>query len=296
MAHTSSLLAAFGAQVRRNTAPDGTGAVYEADGRVLRRLARPGSGESGILWSELDADCADEVIGTQVELFAARGERFEWKLYSYDEPSDLAERLRGAGFVADEPESLMIAEVTDVLARLGEPDGPAGVRLEAVAHAAGLDQFTRVREQVFGKDGAGRRAELLAQLTSAPERVGLVVALAGEEPVAAARIEFVPGAQFAGLFSGGTLAAWRRRGIYRALLRHRAELAAARGYRYLAVDASDQSRPILERAGFECVAITTPYVWSPRASARPAGLVAGDQRAGGPEENWGAVGHPHQPA
>jgi hypothetical protein len=286
MTRTADLLAAFGEQVRKNTRPDGTGASYEADGRVLRRLAEPGLDGSGILWSDLGADSADEVIAAQVALFAARGQRFEWKLYSYDEPVDLAERLRGAGFVADEPESLMITEVSEVLARLGDTDVPAGVRLAEVttvlapdgpqSPAAGLDQLIGVHEQVFGKDESARRAELLAQLTAAPERVGLVIALASaggsggssprastEEPVAAARIEFVPGAQFAGLWGGGTLVAWRGRGIYRALVRHRAELAAARGYRYLTVDASDQSRPILERVGFECVATTTPYVWSP---------------------------------
>jgi hypothetical protein len=44
---------------------------------------------------------------------------------------------------------------------------------------------------------------------------------------------------------------------------YRAALAAARGYRYLQVDASPESRPILERIGFSCLAMTTPYVWSP---------------------------------
>jgi hypothetical protein len=43
----------------------------------------------------------------------------------------------------------------------------------------------------------------------------------------------------------------------------RARLAAEQGYRYLQVDASDDSRPILERLGFNAVTITTPYVWSP---------------------------------
>jgi GNAT superfamily N-acetyltransferase len=92
------------------------------------------------------------------------------------------------------------------------------------------------------------------------------VAMAGDEPVSAARTDFFAGTQFAGLLGGGTLPQWRRRGIYRALVRHRAELAAERGYCYLTVDASDQSRPILERIGFECLAITTPYIWSPSYS------------------------------
>ncbi len=35
------------------------------------------------------------------------------------------------------------------------------------------------------------------------------------------------------------------------------------GFRYLETDASDDSRPILERLGFTAVTSTTPYVWSP---------------------------------
>ena len=64
--------------------------------------------------------------------------------------------------------------------------------------------------------------------------------------------------------------AWRGRGIYRATVAHRANLAAERGFRYLEVDASDASRPILERLGFTAVTTTTPYVWSPPAA--PAGV------------------------
>jgi GNAT superfamily N-acetyltransferase len=97
----------------------------------------------------------------------------------------------------------------------------------------------------------------------------MVVAMAGDEPVCSARIEFLPGTEFAGLWGGGTVPAWRGRGIYRALVAYRAGLAAARGYRYLQVDASPDSRPILERLGFVRLARTTPYVWEPGPPVRP---------------------------
>jgi GNAT superfamily N-acetyltransferase len=87
--------------------------------------------------------------------------------------------------------------------------------------------------------------------------------MAGDEPVSAARAEFVAGTDFAGLWGGGTVPAWRGRGIFRALVAYRAGLAAARGYRYLQVDTSLMSRPILRRLGFEPVAVTTPYLWNP---------------------------------
>jgi GNAT superfamily N-acetyltransferase len=76
-------------------------------------------------------------------------------------------------------------------------------------------------------------------------------------------MELVPGTPFAGLWGGGTVEAWRGRGIYRALVAHRAQVAAARGYHYLQVDASSQSRPILERLGFAPLTTTTPYVYTP---------------------------------
>jgi GNAT superfamily N-acetyltransferase len=85
--------------------------------------------------------------------------------------------------------------------------------------------------------------------------------------VCAAWVRFPSRTKFATLWGGATLAAWRGRGIYRALVAHRAKLAAERGCRYLEIDASDDSRPILERLGFVAVTTTTPYVWSPPAVA-----------------------------
>ena len=55
----------------------------------------------------------------------------------------------------------------------------------------------------------------------------------------------------------------RGRGIYRGLVAHPSNLAADRGFRYLEVDASDDSRPILERLGFVPVTTTPPFIWSP---------------------------------
>jgi hypothetical protein len=51
--------------------------------------------------------------------------------------------------------------------------------------------------------------------------------------------------------------------VYRALVAHRARLAAERGFRYLQVDATPYSRPILARLGFAQLTTTTPYVRRP---------------------------------
>ena len=259
----AAILADYDAQVRRGLRPDGSGAVGELIGRVVRWKTVGGEGWSGIVWSDLDPGTADGVIAEQVRFFAERGEPFEWKLYSYDRPPDLDQRLLAAGFVPEDPESLMVADA----GAIAGPDGPAvtppdWVRLVPVTDEAGIGLMAEVHDQVFGPDPQ-LRGRLIAQLRNSPEGTVLVLAMAGDEPVCSARVEFIPGTAFAGLWGGGTLPQWRGRGIYRALVAYRARLAAARGYRYLQVDASPQSRPILERLGFDCLAVTTPYVWSP---------------------------------
>jgi GNAT superfamily N-acetyltransferase len=259
----AEVLAAYTEQVRKSTAPDGTGAGFEFAGPVLRRLGMPGQGGSGVFWTDLDGHDADAVIAAQIAFFAARGEEFEWKHFSYDHPADLAERLVAAGLTPDEPESLMVAEAEQVVDAMPGAVAPDGVRLERVTSEEGVDRLIQVSERVFGEDRRELRASLLTQLATAPETTEMVVAMAGDEPVSSARMDLLPGSSFSGLWGGGTLPQWRRRGLYRALVRYRAELALGRGYRYLTVDASDQSRPILEHIGFECLAITTPYLWEP---------------------------------
>jgi GNAT superfamily N-acetyltransferase len=258
----ATVLPEFDAQVRRGLHSDGSGALGERVGPVVRWTAASGEGWSGIAWSELDAGTADGVIADQVAFFRDRAERFEWKLYSYDQPSDLGERLLAAGFVREDAESLMVADAEQIAGH-GSASAvlPDGVRLVKVTDEAGLDLTMELHDQVFGADPY-LRAALIAQLRS-PETVVMVLAMAGDEPVCSARIEFGAGTEFAGLWGGGTLRQWRGRGIYRALVGYRARLAVARGYRYLQVDASPESRPILERLGFACLAQTTPYVWSP---------------------------------
>ncbi len=262
-----AVLTAYNTQVRQNTAPDGTGATFEADGIVVRRVAPAGQDGSGVVWSNLGEADADTVIAEQVRFFGDRGMTFEWKVFDYDRPADLADRLVAAGFVAEEPESFVVGEVGQIIDALRSAELPDGVIAHDVTDAAGVDLMRAVQERVFDEDRSERSKSILAQLAAAPDIIGVVLAMAGDEPVCAARIEFLPATEFAGLWGGGTLPQWRRRGIYRALVRYRAELAARRGYKYLTVDASEDSRPILEKVGFTRLAITTPYIWTPAGPA-----------------------------
>ncbi len=255
----AAVLTLFDRDMREGARPFGLDSVVERVGRVVRHVG-PEKGWNGVLWSDLSEADADAAIAEQVRHFTGLGREFEWKLYGHDRPVDLGRRLRAAGFTAEPEETLVIAEV-------GELDldvrPPQGIELRTVTDAAGVDLMADVHEQAFpGADNSRFRHLLLTQLAEEPDTVVAVVALADGVPVSSARMELVPGTRFAGLWGGGTAEAWRGRGIYRALVAHRARIAADRGYRYLQVDASDDSRPILERLGFARLTTTTPYVYA----------------------------------
>ncbi|MET7826112.1 GNAT family N-acetyltransferase [Streptomyces sp. NPDC005386] len=252
-----AVLALFDRDMRETARPDAPGARIERAGRVVRQVGAEG-GWNGVIWSDLDGTNADAAVAEQIRHFTGLGLDFEWKLYGHDRPEDLGRRLQAAGFTAQPEERLMIAELGDLTL---DAEPPEGVSLLPVTDRAGVELVAEVHQQAFGTDGTRLRHQLLAQLTGDADTVVAVVALAGDVPVSAARMELLPGARFAGLWGGGTVEAWRGRGIYRALVAHRARVAADRGYRYVQVDASSQSRPILARLGFQPLTTTTPYVY-----------------------------------
>jgi ribosomal protein S18 acetylase RimI-like enzyme len=229
-------------------------------GAVVRALTHAGN---WINHSALTADTADAAIAEQVAFFAERGEPFEWKHYGHDTPADLPDRLLAAGFVPEPAESLLVAEVAAI------PPVPLvdGLRLEPVTDKDGFAAIGGLQEAVWGA-GRDHSAALAREHADDPSIVDFFRVLDGDVTVCAAWIRYHGGTPFASLWGGSTLPAWRRRGIYRALVAHRAALAAARGYRYLQVDASDDSRPILQRLGFTPLTTTTPYIWTPPMAAR----------------------------
>lgn len=241
------ILSRFDRQVRRQPRWPG---VEHAD-RVIRLFS---DGWTGVLWSDLDAACADAVIAREIERFAGTRE-WEWKHYSYDKPPDLADRLRTAGFVPEDEETLLAASIADLA--LDSPP-PAGVELRPVEDEAGVDALLAVQGAVFGERNAAFGREMLGELATG--QAAAVVAMAGDRPICSGRIEFYEGTEFAGLYGGATVPDWRGRGVFRAVVAYRAALASARGYRYLQVDASADSRPILERLGFVPLGTTTPFI------------------------------------
>jgi GNAT superfamily N-acetyltransferase len=259
------LLRAYDAQLRgvlHANLPDGV--RVEEDGPLLRFVGYDHGGFigyrdlGGIEGGELDG-----LISRQVSYFAERGERFEWKLHAHDRPADLAEHLIAAGFEPEEVEAVLVASVSRIAS---EPVPPEGVVLREVSDISDLERIAAMEEEVWHDGRAWVAAGLHAEISADPAAITVVVAESGDQVVCAGWVRFAAGTDFASLWGGSTLPTWRGRGIYRALVAHRANLAAARGLKYLQVDASPDSRPILERLGFVQITTTTPYIWTPLAA------------------------------
>jgi GNAT superfamily N-acetyltransferase len=247
-----AVLAAFDEQIRRRPEPEAPdGHVEHAEG-VIRSVSGA-DGWSGITWCDLDPAAADAVIAAQVSRFAELSRPWEWKHYSYDRPPDLPDRLLAAGFTREPDEALLVAEIAELA--LDVP--PSGVQLRAVGDQEGIAALVAVHDEVFGEDHSALGETLPDSLAAGT--AAAVVAFAGRAPIAAGRVEFHSGTDFASLWGDGTLPAWRGRGVFRSLVAHRAALASARGFRYLQVDAWPDSRPILRRLGFVELATTTPF-------------------------------------
>jgi GNAT superfamily N-acetyltransferase len=208
----------------------------------MRRRAAPdglfvGDGWSAVLWWPGEGD-VEALVARMRELSG----HVEWKYYSHDGP-ELRERLLAAGLEPEDEETVVVSEAASI------PPPPQDVELRIAT-----DEFSDLAHRVFG----GRRFEL-------PDKAVAVVAIVDGEPVSGGRVDFEEGVEFAGLFGGVTLPEYRGRGLYRATVAKRAELARERGYRWLYVDALPTSRPILERNGFVPITTTTPFV-IPRAA------------------------------
>lgn len=262
MALEPDLVRLYDAEVRSRADPPSPEFRHEWDGPVLR-LVGPDAAASGngITYSRLDASNADAVIARQIAFFRERGHAFEWKYYSYDQPKDLPERLLAAGFVPAEEETFVVFDVARDVPRRPLP---AGVAIRQLDDPAEFEVIASVQGAIDGRaDHARWLVEAIAAEKRAdPDAIDVYAAYAEGEPVSVGWLRHRPGETFGSLWGGSTLAAWRGKGIYSGLVAARVDQARARGGRYLTVDCSPMSLPILERKGFHRLATTTPFIWS----------------------------------
>lgn len=268
MTTVDSLLAVYDQQMRGVEPKPPAWVRYERDGPLLRGVGGhlgyiSGPRDIGVTGAELD-----RLIARQRDYFAGRGEAVGWQVRAHDEPADLTARLRAAGFVPQEERTVLIGLTAELATA---PVLPGGVVLRWVTADDDMRRIAALQSAVWGQDWSWLAENLIGRIAAAPQGIAVLAAEADGDVVSAAWLAFFqPGADsFARLLGGSTLPQWRGRGIYRALVAARAQRAAARSVKYLQVDASNDSAPILRRLGFRAVTTTTAYVWTPPQPARP---------------------------
>ncbi len=270
MRTSAELLAAYDAQLRTDAeTPSALTVVHHGP----LRLVTFGGGRGFVTYADLgDADEAG--IGQLVHeaLAYVRADpqlrRVEWKTRGHDRAPGLHEALVRNGFAPDEPESIMLGEATGLLAEVALP---AGVTLRRVTEERDVRAMSAMSDRVFDDPVSDERADALLHRLALDDRMQLWVAEAAGEMISAGRLEPVAGTEFAGIWGGSTLEAWRGRGIYRALTAVRARAALGMGKTLIHSDSTAFSRPILERAGLVKVSTTTPYRWQAQALSSDSG-------------------------
>ncbi|GHJ11996.1 hypothetical protein TPA0907_63630 [Micromonospora humidisoli] len=153
--------------------PVPAGVTVERDGPLVRILGLDHGGFltyrtlDGLAGPELDA-----LIARQVDLFRQRGEPVEWKHNSHDEPADLPDRLRAAGFVPQERETVVIGPVAPLAAAV--PVLPEGVRLREVTGLDDLERIAAMEQEVWGEDRSHLVTGLLREIEADPRSITVV--------------------------------------------------------------------------------------------------------------------------
>jgi GNAT superfamily N-acetyltransferase len=216
---------------------------------------------SFILYQDLHGTDVDSVIDGEIAYFQSIGHNFEWKTFDFDDPPNMVERLRAKGFRVEAAEALMVLDLErtpDVLRQ------PITHDIRHITDPARVPEIASIQDRVFGDGDSWMSEYLTTMLRERPEMISMVAAYVDEMPVSSAWLRFFKDSSFGGMFGGATLEGYRGRGLYTALVAVRAQEAIARGLRYLTIDASDMSRPIVEKHGFQVIGITTPCQWDVR--------------------------------
>jgi GNAT superfamily N-acetyltransferase len=261
MTATARYLQAYDDQLR--TDAETPGAVDVTRLGPLRLVTFAG-GRGFITYRDLDgadAPAIQQLVAGALAHFRADAgiSRVEWKSRGHDLAPGLHAALLAGGFVPDAPESIMIGPLEALTTDAG---APAGVTVRRVGSEADVRAMSAVVDEAFGDSVDTRMADALLARLARGDGMELWAAEVDGRFVSGGRLEPVPDTDFVGIWGGATLPAYRGRGIYRALLNARARSALAQGKTLVHSDSTEDSRPILERAGLLRVSTTTPYYWS----------------------------------
>ena len=219
----------------------------------------PIPGPNNISWIRCRAGEAGDVIRQGRAIFASRRLPFVWNLDPETEPADFSDHLAAFGVQPDPHGSEFATMVLSIEAKIEAPqiggleirDALTDLPSFRMANAAAAEAFLGSADlEDDPKQIAMLERRRLNTLAAGNRR--WLLALVDGEPAGAGGIGlFPPGG--ATVNGGSVRPKFRGRGVYRALVAARLEIARDAGVAGLAVWGGDMSRPILAKLGFQTV-------------------------------------------
>lgn len=257
-----AILALFDRQMRIEAPLPGKGFKREGDSMIVRLLGPTRAAyDNCVIYSKLNEATADAAIRQEMILFGTQRRAFEWKIFSHDSPADLDDRLLRCGFTAEGKETLLVRPLSDEDTALRSAPWMHIRRIQRLEEIADV---LIVQDEVWDENHGWLGDALARELAETADDLEILVAdLQDVGPVATSWMRRHPGTSFASIWGAATLAPFRGRGIYKALVNRHLATARRRGAEFMTVDANDNSRPILERIGFEPLVQVQGFVWQP---------------------------------
>lgn len=241
-------IALFHKEMRQDVVTPGF--IREETDYIVRHISK--FNESGfILASNVDENSAREVIRNERSYFGSLNQRFEWKVFSYDKPDNLTEILKQEGFTIDDPEALMVVKLSESHPFLTNFDLQI---VKEITDEQGIQDLIALEEAIWKESYTELGERLWRDKQNSPDSLYIYGVYEDDQLVSAAWMYLENNSSFAGLWGGSTLPQYRGNGYYSKLLAVRAQKAYEKGYFFPTVDASPMSKPILEKAGFSCLA------------------------------------------
>ena len=155
----------------------------EVTPNVVRQINISGNREGIIIYSQLNEANAEETIREQVSYFESIGQGFEWKVYDYDHPSDLKERLESYGFIVEEAEAIMVLDLEAAPEILWQP---VTHNVQRILNPEKISDILTIEQQVWDEDFSWLGEYLGEALSLYPEQMSVHVAYLNEQPASAA--------------------------------------------------------------------------------------------------------------
>jgi GNAT superfamily N-acetyltransferase len=249
MAAVSQALVEFANHFRQPAAP-GIEVIATPSYTVTLQPDYPIPGPNSIGWVRCRAAEADDVIREARAIVAPHRLAVSWILDPETQPADFADHLARHGVDFESEVAVMVLPIESVI------DSPEveGLQMhDAMADPVAFRNADAVNSEAFespARDGGALERRRANQLSAGNRRV--LLATVDGEPAGSAGLTMFP--PVAAIINGGAVRPkFRGRGVYRALLAARLQMAREAGVGGLAVWGGAMSAPILARMGFETV-------------------------------------------